>query len=290
MDIVTQALLGATLAQSAARKAEIKYAAMIGAASGVLADADILIQSPTDSLLTIEFHRHFSHALIFIPIGGLLAALLLWPLLRQRLGFARIYLYAVLGYSLSGLLDACTSYGTHLLWPFSDERIAWHIISIIDPVFTLVLLLAVIFTLHRRAPRVARSGLAVAGLYLLLGVVQLQRAESVAQELAAARGHELEQLVVKPTLGNLLLWRSIYQAQGIYYIDAVRVGLGNRRSYAGESIPRFDMAQLAVVPAPDSVLAQDLQRFAAFSDGYIALHPQRQDVLGDVRCCHHVAL
>ncbi|MFO7604425.1 MAG: metal-dependent hydrolase, partial [Gammaproteobacteria bacterium] len=175
------------------------------------------------------------------------------------------------------------SYGTHLLWPFSDERIAWHIISIIDPVFTLVLLLTVIFTLRRRAPLLARSGLAVAGLYLLLGVVQLQRAESVAHELAAARGHKVEQLVVKPTLGNLLLWRSIYQAQGIYYIDAVRVGLGNRRSYPGESIPRFDITQLAVVPAPDSVLAQDLQRFAAFSDGYIALHPQRQDVLGDVR-------
>ena len=71
----------------------------------------------------------------------MLGAALLWPIFKKRLSFARLYRYSLLGYLLSGLLDACTSYGTHLLWPFSDARVAWHLISVIDPLFTGALLL-----------------------------------------------------------------------------------------------------------------------------------------------------
>ena len=144
MDPLTQGLLGGALALSVANKKESRLAAAIGFAAALPADADILIGAGDDPLLNIEFHRHFTHSLIFIPIGALMVASILWLLLRKRIGFKSIYFYALLGYGTSGLLDACTSYGTHLLWPFSDERVAWSIIAIIDPVFTLVLLIALI--------------------------------------------------------------------------------------------------------------------------------------------------
>ena len=131
LDIVTQGLLGATLAQASAGKNEARIATLIGFSSALLADADTLIRSASDPLLNIEFHRHFTHSLIFIPIGGLLAAVILWPFLRRHITFKRLFFYALLGYATSGLLDACTSYGTQLLWPFSDERIAWRIIAIV---------------------------------------------------------------------------------------------------------------------------------------------------------------
>ena len=283
MDIVTQALLGATLAQSVAKKTELKYAAAIGALSGMLADADILIQSSTDSLLTIEFHRHFTHSLVFIPIGALIATLLLWPFFKKYLSFGRIYLYSFFGYSLSGVLDACTSYGTHLLWPFSDERIAWNLISIIDPIFSLTLLLAIIFSLRRQSVFSARTGLLLAGLYMMLGVVQLQRTETAAKALAVSRGHQIERMVVKPTIGNLILWRSIYQAEGNFYVDAIRVGLGSHKLYPGSTIKQFDFSEIAESAAKESVLYKDIERFKNFSDGYIALHPDRNDIIGDVR-------
>lgn len=66
-----------------------------------------------------------------MPFGALIAALLLWPFLRKRLPFARLYLFALLGYCLSGVLDAFTSYGTNLLWPVSDARVAFNIISVL---------------------------------------------------------------------------------------------------------------------------------------------------------------
>jgi len=151
--------MGAALSLSAAKKTEARYAAAAGFVAALLADADVLISSPGDTLVNLEFHRHFSHALVFIPIGALLAALLLWPWLRRRLEFGRIYLFALLGYATAGLLDACTSYGTHLLWPFSDTRIAWSIIAIVDPLFSLILLVAVILAWKRCKPEPARIGL-----------------------------------------------------------------------------------------------------------------------------------
>ena len=233
MDILTQGLLGAALAQSVAKPNEARLATAVGFLSGLLADADALIRSSHDPLLTLEYHRHFTHSIFFVPIGGLIAALLLWPFFRHRLRFGRLYVFALLGYSLSGFLDACTSYGTHLLWPLSDTRIAWSIISIVDPVFTLTLLAAAAYALLKRTPRAAQVGLGLAGVYLLVGWVQLQRAETFARELAEARGHSIERLVVKPTLGNLVLWRSIYQNADTFHIDAVRVGMASERVYAG---------------------------------------------------------
>src|SRR5574340_787958 len=142
MDILTHGLLGGTLALSCSKKEEARAATTVGFFAALLADADALIQSDADPLLTLEYHRQFTHSLIFIPVGALLVSLLLWPALRKfghPPGFRRVYLYALLGCTTSGLLDACTSYGTHVLWPFTGERIAWSIVPIFDPLFSLLL-------------------------------------------------------------------------------------------------------------------------------------------------------
>lgn len=284
MDIVTQGLLGSALALSVSNKDETRRAAAIGFCAALLADADVLINSPGDALVNLEFHRHFTHALIFIPVGALIAALLLWPLLRKRLDFKRIYLFSLLGYATSGLLDACTSYGTHLLWPFSDGRIAWSIIAIVDPLFSIFLLVSVVWGLKRYSPGPARVGLALAGAYLLLGVWQHHDALQVAEQLARERGHQVERAIVKPTIANLLLWRSIYEADGVFHVDAIRLGLfGPDRVYAGASASRFDAARDRSDIAPDSLLARDVERFTRLSDGFVIADPARDGVLLDIR-------
>lgn len=283
MDILTQGLAGAIVAGSFARPQQLRTAAAIGFFAGLLADADALIRSPDDALLFLDFHRHFSHALIFVPLGGLVAALLAWPLARRRLDFRSLYLFSLLGYFPSGLIDACTSYGTSLLWPFSEARVAWNLISIVDPAFTLALIAGLAWALVKRNARPAWGVLALALLYLSFGMFQRDRAEAAAHTLALSRGHAVERLVVHPTLGNLLLWRSIYSAHGQYYVDAVRMGLlAPDRVYEGSSLPRFSPADLPGLE-PGSVLARDIERFTLFSDGFVARHPEHPDVLGDVR-------
>jgi membrane-bound metal-dependent hydrolase YbcI (DUF457 family) len=147
MDLLTHGLLGGLVAQTAGRPQERRLAVGIGFLAALLADADILIRSASDPLLVLEYHRQFSHSLLFIPIGALIASALAWPFVRRRLPPARIYLYAILGYATAGLLDACTSYGTHLFWPFVDRPVSLSIIAVIDPLFTLILLAGVVTVL-----------------------------------------------------------------------------------------------------------------------------------------------
>ena len=283
MDLLTQGLLGGVLGLSVANEKESRNAALTGFTAAILADADILISASDDPLLNLEFHRHFTHALVFIPIGALIATLLLWPFLRKRLVFKRIYLYALLGYATSGLLDACTSYGTHLLWPFSDTRIAWSIIAIIDPVFSLVLLIALILGLKYCKPVPARAGLVLAGAYLLLGLWQHQNALQFAIELAEQRGHKVQRIIVKPTLANLVLWRSVYQSSDRFYVDAIRVGLGPDRIYAGESAQIFRLESDIPNLERESVLSSDIERFSKLANGYVVPDPGRANVLIDIR-------
>ncbi|MDT8452209.1 MAG: metal-dependent hydrolase [Gammaproteobacteria bacterium] len=288
MDVLTQGLLGAALSQSIANKKETRLATGVGFFAGLIADLDILISSSSDPMLNIEIHRHFTHSIFFVPIGGLIAALVLWPVLKLffksvSISFKRLYVFCLLGYSLSGFIDACTSYGTHLLWPLYDERISFHIISIIDPVFTGVLLFAVIKAWRDRRPRLAHYGLLFCGLYLLLGALQLHRANDMAMELAQSRRHEVEKISVKPSLANLLLWRSIYISGDKIYVDAVRPGITASKTYIGDSVDLFIPERDATGIPRDSVLYADILRFQEFSDGFIALEPGKENLLGDVR-------
>ncbi|MCE9571175.1 MAG: metal-dependent hydrolase, partial [Rhodocyclales bacterium] len=143
MDILTHAVMGASLAsavasfrndgQQSAAMGRRRMAAVAGAVAGVLPDADALIQSGGDALLVLDYHRHFTHALAFVPVGALIAALLLWPFLKRRMGFATLYACGFAAYLAHPLLDACTSYGTHLWLPFSQRREAWNLIAVVDP-------------------------------------------------------------------------------------------------------------------------------------------------------------
>ena len=276
--------MGATVAQAGAKPNEVRLASLVGFCAPLLADADTLIRSTEDPLLFLENHRHFTHALSFIPAGALLASLLLWPFLRKHLGFKRIYLYAFIGYATAGFLDACTSYGTHLLWPFSEDRIAWSVISIFDPIFSITLAAAVVLGVLKYQPLATRVGMVFAVAYLSLGAIQHNRAESLARIQAQQRRHIIERLIVKPTIGNLLLWRSVYESDGMYYVDAVRVGLPyNGKVFKGNRVQAFDINRDLPQVTDQMLVYRDIQRFELFSDGFLAWHPKRPNVLGDVR-------
>ncbi len=283
MDPLSQGVLGASASQSFASEPDRQRSALlVGLLAGMAPDLDILIRSANDPLLFLDFHRQFTHSLLFIPVGALLCALILYPLLRRTLTFPTTYLYAFLGYATHGLLDGCTSYGTQLFWPVSNIRISWNVVSIIDPLFTLPVLILVYMAFARKQARYARYALAYALIYLTLGVVQRERAESVALALAAERGHIPVRLTVKPTIGNRHLWRLIYEHEGRYYIDAATVGW-NEIPIPGTSIDKLDVASDYPWLPPDSIQARDIERFRWFSDGFIAKNPDNNLMIMDVR-------
>ena len=282
MDPLTQGVLGSVAAQSAARREHMKPATLAGILGGMAPDLDVLIRSPSDPLLFLEYHRHFTHSLAFIPVGGALVGSALWLLMRRRFSLPWLIAFATLGWATHGLLDACTTYGTQLLWPFDNVRIAWNNIGIIDPVPTLAWLLGTIVALTTGKAFWARVGLVIGVLYLLLGVAQRERAESVQADMIRARDHSAVRAEVKPTVLNLFLWRSIYEHDGRFQVDAIHVGpTGDARVYPGESVAKLDPEALAL---PDgSMMARDVERFTWFSDGWTALHPDHDLVIGDAR-------
>ena len=161
MDPLTQATLGSAVAETVADRRRFPAVALAGAVAGLAPDLDVLIRSSTDPLLYLEYHRQFTHALIFIPFGAGICTLLLHPLLRKRLSLRETGLACLLGYASHGLLDACTSYGTQLFWPFSDMRVAWNWISVVDPIFSLPLLAQQAVFQHENTIRVAHGREAV---------------------------------------------------------------------------------------------------------------------------------
>ena len=176
MDPLTQGVLGASLPQSLGKARDAASAGLLGFLAGMSADLDVLIRSTTDPLLFLEYHRQFTHSLIFIPIGGVLCALLLHALIGRRRGlrFRQTWLFCTLGYATHALLDACTTYGTMLLWPFSEQRFAWNTISIIDPLFTLPLLVGVLLAAKKRHAAVCPDSVAVGLLLYGPGIVAAQ--------------------------------------------------------------------------------------------------------------------
>lgn len=282
MDPVSQGALGAAFAQTVTGRRRLLAAGLLGALGGMAPDLDVLIRSSSDPLLFLDYHRQFTHALVFIPVGAWLCAVILHPIARRWLRFRETWLFCGLGYATHGLLDACTSYGTQLLWPFSDARIAWNHVAVVDPLFTLPLLGLLAAAALRRRPRLATFGLAWAVLYIGFGFVQGQRAEQAAAALAESRGHLPERLTVKPSFANLLVWKSIYRAEGSFHVDAVRVGL-HARIVPGERVPALDLARDLPWLQPASRQGRDLERFRRFSADYLALDPADPHRVVDIR-------
>ncbi len=285
MDLLTQGLLGSNLALIGVKDRErLRKAALVGLLAGFAADVDFLIGSSQDPLLNLEFHRHFTHSILFVPIAALVLSIILWPLFRKSFAWRELLLLSALGYSLSGFLDACTSYGTSLLWPLSDNRFSFNIISIVDPVFTLLLILGLAFSVFSRQRRAAALFLGLAAAYLALGWTQNARVEAVTARLAAQLGHQPERILVRPTLGNLLLWRTLYLHDGAYYINAVRLNpfSGEVRIFEGDRLQRYDPSGDQSID-PGSTLGQDIRRFQRFTNDYLAQSSERPGMISDAR-------
>lgn len=285
MDILTQGVLGAVLSQaSRPDQRHMVVAGACGFLAGMAPDLDALIRSSSDPLIFLEYHRHFTHALAFIPIGGLISALLMHPLLKRvwHQSFLQTVLYCTLGYATHGLLDATTSYGTSLLWPFSEARIAWNFVSIIDPLMTVPLVALVVLSLVKRRPLFARFGLTWAMLYIALAAIQHNGALTMARDIAASRGHDPVRIEVKPSFSNILVWRTIYEVSGVFYIDAVRAGIGPK-VFEGATVAKLDIGRDLPWLAETSQQARDIDRFHFFSFGFIALDPSYPDRVVDVR-------
>ncbi|HVQ77767.1 MAG TPA: metal-dependent hydrolase [Candidatus Binatia bacterium] len=284
MDPLTHALVGAAAARVALARPLGPAAWLPGIAGALIPDLDGLARLSGDPLAYATYHRHFTHALLFAPVGGAVAALpwLLRPAMRGR--WLAVYAAAVTGYASHGLLDAVTSYGTLLFWPFSNARVSLSWISVIDPLFTLALAVGVAAAAWRRRAGPAALALLVGLGYLALGAVQRERALDAQQRIAAHRGDARVRGDAFPTIGNHLVWRSLYQVGDTLRLDRIRVPWFGPPTWAPTTaVPAIAETQLPSAVQADPLALRDFRRFRWFSGGWVAPAPEDPALLGDAR-------
>lgn len=274
MDPFTHALVGAAIASP---RASSRKCLIFGALGGLFPDIDVLIHSAANPLLFIEYHRQFTHSLAFAPVAALLLALPFHFIKKTRDHFGDFFLALLLGILSHDLLDACTSYGTQLYWPFANTRVAFDVVNIVDPIITLILLWSVFWTWKKNNSSSASWGLCFLFVYLVFGKWQNTQALAAQAQLASLREQPISHNRVMPTFGNIFVWRSIYQTGDDFQTDMIRVDpFGNQHVRQGYTQPILKIANL-----PNPVLKKQIELFSWFADGYIALYPG--NVIGDLR-------
>src|SRR5690606_2729107 len=132
---------------------------------------DILANYFTDMVTAIEWHRGITHSvffsLLFAPVFGWLIHKLERKQPATWSDWSRLMFWGLLTHPI---LDAFTTWGTQLFWPF-PTKLAFQSIFVIDPLYTMPFLIFLILTMFQKrdAPKRARYnrlGLIVSSSYL----------------------------------------------------------------------------------------------------------------------------
>lgn len=284
MDSLTQILLGGAVAAAVAPPEHRRAALLAGAGLGTLPDLDSLpIWLLTDDPVALmTLHRGASHSLFVLPLVGAL----LWWFFRGRGGRVaqapRRWFWAIqLALLTHPLLDAFTVYGTQLLWPLPTPPVMWSSLFIIDPLYTVWLLVGCVaaFAWKARpaAQRAVVAGLVLSTAYVGWSLAAKSMVEREADRALAAMGLEEARRLSVPTPFNTLLWRVVAMtpdgyAEGFRSVVADR-GPMQFRMHASDVTARQAAARLPAVA-----------RLEWFTSGFLGARQEGGElVLADLR-------
>ncbi|WP_158677950.1 metal-dependent hydrolase [Pseudoalteromonas sp. T1lg76] len=254
MDPLTHVLIGALVAQLPAAKplsedagadtctkTDWKLRAAIGAAVALFPDIDYLLfwLNPLDFLA--YWHRAETHSLLLSPVWAALISYLLCKLLRLA-NAALVFTICWLAILSHLVADTLTVFGTRWFAPLSDDKISWDLLFIIDPYFTLSVILAgLLFYICRkkmwRKKRFRLAALSPPWLYLaaVLGIKLTLMAQIQQQTPAPAAGSRLLPQPFSPLYWQVLSEdeEHIYQAYLKFTTDPLADSLSHAAGVKG---------------------------------------------------------
>jgi inner membrane protein len=280
MDSLSQIGLGAAVGVAVmGRRTAVWKAALWGAVAGTLPDLDVLIDHG-DPIRNMVLHRAETHAPFWLTLFSLPFGAAVARLSGEWSQWRRWWLAMWLVLVTHPLLDAMTVYGTQLALPFSDHPFGVGSIFIIDPLYTLPLLLGTGWALARRGQGGAlaanAAGLALSTAYLAWSVAAQLHVQQLARASLAEQGIAVQRLLVTPAPLNTLLWRVVAVSgepggtdfhEGFYSLLDAQPTI---------TFDRFDRGSALA----DEVAGIDgVQRIAAFSKGFYKLSEEDGRVL-----------
>ncbi len=271
-------MLGAAVAEAGMGRQLGRRAIVWGLALGTLPDLDVLAHPLLDTIGELEWHRGISHSLFLITLISPFLGWLVSKVHDQAVGVTRATLAVWLILLTHVLIDVFTVYGTVVFAPFSEARIGFNNLFIIDPLFTLPLLVGVCaaLVLGRRpaASRWNSTGLILASVYVLWSFGAKAWADQKFVRAVQEQGIQAVQYMTSPTPLNTLLWRGVADDG-----DCLHVG------YVSILSPSSPVRFLVIPKNAD--LASDnraANRLRWFSNDYFSIQPQPEGQLwGDWR-------
>jgi inner membrane protein len=217
VDSITQAALGAAVGEALLGKRLGNRALAWGAVFGTLPDLDALVAPFLDTAANLWWHRGPSHSLLVMLAGSwFLGRWLakLWK--REKISRPRAIAFVLLAWSTHVLIDCFNVYGTAVLWPFTPTRISFNQLFVVDPLYTLPLLVTLGWLAFLRKKkqlpkrrRLCAWGLGLSTAYALLALAIKSLASAGFAADLDRRGVTYERRMEAPTAFNIVLWRAV---------------------------------------------------------------------------------
>ncbi len=286
MDSITQAALGAAVGEAMLGKKLGNRALLWGMLFGTLPDLDVILSPLLDTARNLEWHRGPSHSLLIMVLASF--ALAPWLAKRWRKekigkGLAGAFVFAA--WSTHVLIDCFTVYGTSVLWPFSEHRIGFNNLFIIDFFYTGPLIVALAWLAFLRTKKqlpkrrkIGAWGLGLSTGYVALSLLAKWAASSGFEADLHRRGVTFSRRMEAPTPFNILLWRSVVDRGDELWV-------GYRTIFEFHDTP----VRWTVYPKGENAFfpysqMREAKTVAWFSDGYWVARPHAKGVwLGDLR-------
>ena len=225
MDSITQAVLGASVSGVMLGRFHGRKAYVAGAVIATLPDLDVFIDygNPIAGMIN---HRGFSHSVFVLTAFAFLLTWLIrkWPPATQY-DWKRLFATLWLIFITHVLADAFTSYGTQLFWPFMPTPTSWSSIFIIDPFFTIPMLLAVIAGFGWGAKPVVQKmnvfALGWCAVYLCLSLAAKYWVEHRVRSDLAQAGVGVDSVFSTPGPFNIALWRVVVRTNDDHYYEYI---------------------------------------------------------------------
>jgi inner membrane protein len=222
MDSVTQFVLGAAVGEAVLGRKAGNKAALWGGLAATLPDLDVFVPLG-DVIKDFTYHRSTSHSLFVLAmLTPVMVCLInkIHPVSREHRSRWMLMIY--LAFATHVLLDSFTAYGTQIFWPVSPTPVSWSTVFIIDPLYTLPLLIGVLCALvmtreRARGHLLSRFGLVLSSIYLCWTVVAKIIVDQHFVDELQAQGINYQKLFTIPTPFNSLLWRAVVIDETGYY-------------------------------------------------------------------------
>lgn len=221
MDSLTQIALGAAVGEAVLGKKVGNKAMLYGAIAGTIPDLDTFVGAFTDTITAVEIHRGFSHSIVFAVLFGPIFGWLIsrWEKAANWKEWSWLMFWGLLTHPI---LDSFTTWGTQLFWPL-DIKLDFKNIFVIDPLYTLPLIIFLILAMRQRKESPKRRsfnnlGLMISSSYLLLTLVLKGITYNVFKESLEEQGIFYEQIQTKPSPFNSILWTANVEVEDAFLI------------------------------------------------------------------------